>query len=278
MYASQYQNAFVSGSLTRPVPPPRPLPAKNPNQMDLLTIYEQDYRPFRVDEEEQMASPSRLESQGGFAGAESANKEWGEGKLGGLRSNQSGLSGEGAGLMQKGWPEGRVGGLRGSQSSRPQYRARPPKVAPFPKFSGVSSYHVEFPSWSSTNPYYMKRMYDTVPTREMPFEAKTNYADTFVPCGAKDPFTSKVADMGKQGSLGKLDSNVKMFTKTSTGAAFQPIAKEFLGVRFPRKYERELTADLAFATTEYKDRYVKQPPLMTNPHAVRRELDARASN
>jgi len=276
MYASQYQQAFVSGALTRPVPPPRPLPAKNLNQMDLLTIYEQDYRPFRVEGEDMMASPSRLESQGGFEGAGSAGKEWEEGRPGGLRGSQSGLGGEGS--AQKGWPEGKVGGLRSSQSSRPQYRARPPKVAPFPKFSGVSSYHVEFPSWSSTNPYYTKRMYDHVPTREMPFEAKTNYADTFRPCGAKDPFTSKVAEMSKQGSLGRLDSNVKMFSKTSSGSAFQPIAKEFLGVRFPRKYERELTAGLAFATTEYQDKYVKQPPLMTNPLAVRRELDARASN
>lgn len=112
----------------------------------------------------------------------------------------------------------------------------------------------------------------------MPFEAKSIYTDTFVPTGRKDPFTSKVAEMSKQGSLGHVNSSVKMFTKTSSGSAFQPIAKEFLGVRFLHKYERELTADLAFATTEYKDKYVKQPPMMANPHAIKRELDARANN
>lgn len=269
MYASQYQHAFVPGSLAKQLQPPRPLPAKNYNKMDLLTIYEQDYRPFRVEGEEQVGTASGRGSQGGestdFKGAEVVGRGGIEGKLSGYRSTQSGLSAAGAGSIV---------GLRGSQSNRPQYRARSPKVAPFPKFSGVSSYHIEFPSFGSSSPYYLKRMYDGVPTREMPFEAKSIYTDTFRPAGPKDPFASKVAKMGKQDNIGGFNSNVKMFTKTSSGSAFQPIAREFLGVRFPRKYERELTADLAFATTEYKDRYVEQPPLMTNPHAIRRELDA----
>ena len=263
MYASQYQRTFLPGSLTKSMQPPRPLPVKSCNRMDLLTIYEQDYGPFRVEGEADLASGRVSRVGEAFKGEEAVVNRGGiEGKPNGFRS-QSGLRAAGADSIV---------GPRGSQSNPPLYRTR----APLPKFSGVSSYHIEYPSFGSPSPCYLKRLYDSVPTREMPFEAKSIYADTFRPTGPKDPFASKVAKMGRQDSLGGLNAYVKMSTKTSSGSAFQPIAREFLGVRFNRIHERDLTADLTFATTEYKAHYVQQPPLMTNPHAVRRELEAQS--
>lgn len=231
----------------------------------MLTQYEKDYRPFRVENTGEMfqTGSGAMYRSGSEAQLRGRPQTAGTGGSAASRGEYMTQGGAGYAMQTGGSPQANYDSLA---------------AGPHPKFVGSSSYNVDYPDWGGSKPYHIKRAYEAVPTKDMKFEGNSKYREAFVPAESMAGLRPNLMGANSRDNLALHGSAVKLEGRTTHNAFFQPFPKGAGRSASFKSLSRMLSATSlpGMYLTEYRDKYVKGTSLWRNPQTVGKQLAAKA--
>ena len=285
MYSTQYKAKYQPGQTSQPIRAALPYHRVNVNEMEFLTQYEKEYRPFRVETTGEMyrtdavgmmrsGSEAQMRSRPNTAGVRGGST--GAGGIGGSGIGGSGIGGTGAGGIGAGGIG--TGGYFIQTGGSPQANYDSLAAGPQARFLGSSSYNVDYPDWGGSKPYHIKRAYEAVPTKDMKFDGTSKYREAFVPVTSMSDLRPHLLGPNARNNLSLHGSGVKLAARTTHQTAFQPFPKGAGRSASFKSLNRILSATgiPGMYLTEYRDKYVKGTQLWRDPQTVGKQLAAKA--
>ena len=266
MYSTQYKARFQKGQTSQPIRAAQPYHRTNIHEMEMLTQYEKEYRPFRVE----VAGEVFRTSPGGDmlrSGSEAL-----------LRGRPQTAGSRGGSIGAGGYQSQGTGGYALQTGGSPQANYDSLAAGPQPKFVGSTSYNVDYPDWGGSKPYHIKRAYEAVPTKDMKFEGNSKYREAFAPVTSMTGLRPNLMDANARNNIALHGSAVKLEGRTTHKSYFQPFPKGAGKSASFKSLSRILSASSlpGMYLTEYRDKYVKGNSLWRDPQTVGKQLAAQA--